>query len=41
MVRWVGTQGQVTLATKVKTYPHSDITPRKPQTQNEKKYFQS
>jgi len=39
MARWVGTQGQVNSATKMKTCPHYDITQRKPQTQNEKNYF--
>jgi len=29
MACWVGTQGQVNLATKAKTSPHYDITQRK------------
>jgi len=32
MAHWVGTQGQVTLAKKVKTCPHCDVTQRKPKT---------
>jgi len=37
--RWVGAQRQVNLAKKAKTWPHYDVTHRKPQTQNDKKTF--
>jgi len=39
MAHWIGAQGQVKLSKNVKTSPHYDITPRKPQIQNEKKLF--
>jgi len=39
MAHWVGVQSQVKFAKKVKTFPHYDLTPRKPQTQNEKMFF--
>ena len=33
MAHWIGTQGHVKLVKNAKTYPHCDITNRKPQTQ--------
>jgi len=35
MARWVGAQGQVNLAKKVKTFPHCDVTNKHIKTQNE------
>jgi len=37
MARWVGAQGQVNSATRVKTCPHYDVSQRKTTMQNEKK----
>ena len=39
MAHWVCTQGQVNLATKVKTCPDYDVTQRKPDTQNKEFFF--
>ena len=39
MAHWVGAQGLVKLAKNAKTSPHYDVTPREPQTQNEKIFF--
>ena len=39
MACWVGAQGQVSSATRVKTCPHYDVTQRKPHMQNEKFFF--
>jgi len=40
MAHWVGAQGQAKLAKKSQKHPHCrDITPRKPQTQNEINFF--
>jgi len=39
MADWVGAQRQVKLAEKTKIIPHNDVTPWKPQTQNEKFVF--
>jgi len=39
MAPWVGAQGLVQLAKNAKTSPHYNVTPRKLQIQNEKKFF--
>jgi len=39
LVLWVSAQGQVNSAKNAKTCPYMDVTPRKPQTQNEKNIF--
>jgi len=39
MIHWVGAQGQANLAKKAKTCSHYDITHRKLQSQNKKKFL--
>ena len=39
MGQWVGVQGRPKVAKISKTCPHCDVTSRKPQTENEKRFF--
>jgi len=39
MGQWVRAQGQVNVAKILKTCPHCDVTSRKCQTENEKRFF--
>jgi len=39
MGQWIGAQGQVQVAKNLKTCPHCDVTSRKPQTENKKRFF--
>ena len=41
MGQWVRAQGQVKMAKNLKTCPHCDVTSRKRQTKNEKRFFRS
>jgi len=39
MGQWVGVQGRPKVAKISKTCPHCDVTSRKPQTENKKRFF--
>ena len=41
MGQWVKTQGQVKVDKNLKTCPHCDVTSRKRQTENKKRFFRS